>query len=271
MLWLLACTADPKSTQTPATDSSDSSGNTVLFERPAPQWTAEEVESRLISALAGGVPDPVTLIDSYFALIETATTPDCPTFYGNNMEALPGCRANDWYWGGVAVLVLEEQQSSMVADFYATRVNEGTGETLTYTGGGMTGIIHQANEEMRGGMVVTGTWGYPESTGWLQSGISVNITVIIGPDDASPNTLNGALGIGDSYMSFLGMELDPGACAPAGTLQLRDPSGYWYDLAFDASCGGCVEVFWGEESLGQSCQGLSEGLMHIIPDVFEEL
>jgi len=50
-----------------------------------------------------------------------------------------------------------------------------------------------------------------------------------------------------------GLRATSTACdgAPTGTLELRDPSGYWYRL--EASCG-CGPVSWADGSvLGEAC------------------
>ncbi|HNC97997.1 MAG TPA: hypothetical protein PKW90_17840, partial [Myxococcota bacterium] len=53
--------------------------------------------------------------------------------------------------------------------------------------------------------------------------------------------------------------------APQGSMSLRDPSGYWYQIDFDPGCSGCGTLLWGEEELGQVCPDLAGALERLAP------
>ena len=261
MVWtllLVACTAPP-SEEDPVAESAEDSGDAEVILRPDPAWNAEEVEGQLAKILGWGLPWPSTVLNSMPTLM-AGSDGNCPQMNGANMESLMGCTSQaGWYYQGVSIYSEQGSGWVLMGDFYGV---DPQGNRAV--GGGMVGY----QQQQQGNATVdvaffTGTWGYAPVGGWLGQTPSASLWIEQAEEGGQRQArIFGGYGIAGMYASFDHVTLRGDVCdgVAQGSMSLRDPSGYWYQLIFDSECSGCASLMWGEEDLGQVCPDLAGAL-----------
>jgi hypothetical protein len=266
MVWMLlsaACTAPPSEEDSVLPPAEESGGAEVIL-RPDPAWTAEEVDAQLSTLLTWGLPWPTTVLDAMPTLM-AGSDGTCPQMNGANMESLMGCTSQaGWYYQGVSIYSEQPSGWVLMGDFYGVDLQGNRA-----VGGGMIGL----QQQQQGNAAVqvaffTGTWGYPPVQGWLGQTPSASLWIEQAEEGGQRQArIFGGYGIDGIYASFDQVTLSSERCggAPQGSMSLRDPSGYWYQINFDPGCSGCGTLLWGEEELGQVCPDLAGALERLAP------
>lgn len=234
-------------------------------------WTMAEAEAALLDGMGRGLPDPATVNDWFFGLIQREETmsPECYTITGDEDEGWVSewqgeCTSEDGYaflggWLYRDEADFSETSSSrdmrLLASFHVVdpegQVTTGGGEMTMTT---MTALpdAYSINVDMGG------IYEAPDQTGWLGDGVGTGFSL-----DASrgPEGLLGTLDGGLTHDDELTLYFDEiswsAACGevPMGTIRIRDPSSLWYYYDFGETCDGCASVTLQGEALGQSCIG----------------
>lgn len=255
--------SDPSSAEAAEAPSQPTDDGPAVLGVPEPTWSAAELTELLTEAFAGGLPEPFGPRDLYVAMFEHADG-DCPT------SPLPyhlpgdyeGCTTADgtYFFGhgeyqeGVQADALDSFY--LLGDFYILDPEgqrfDGAGEVL-YS-------VEEAEGEADAlfALFLSGTWGYGGSAGWMAEPTSVSLTVYgVQAGDRALGSLEGSADLAGRHLFFEDLSFDPGLCEDApirGSLQVRDPSGYWYDLDFSEACTGCAPLTWVDgSSLGEVC------------------
>ena len=88
--------------------------------------------------------------------------------------------------------------------------------------------------------VLQGTWSMPgHPHPWMDQGISAMLDMSMEPGVSV--RLHGGLSIGGNSLYLKNVVWDAEGCweTPTGTVQIRDPGGFWYTLLLDEDCSGC--------------------------------
>ncbi len=258
MLFFAACATPPPDADSPVPPVTES-GGAELFQRPEPAWSAAEVDQELAALLAWGLPWPATVLQAMPTLMG-GSDGSCPQMNGANMETLIGCTSQTgWYYQGVSIYSEQPSGWVLMGDFYGV---DPQGNRAV--GGGMIGL----QQQQQGNAAVqvaffTGTWGYPPVEGWLGQTPSASLWIEAAEEGGQRQArIFGGYGIDGIYASFDQVTLSSDRCggAPQGSMSLRDPSGYWYQIVFDPACSGCATLLWGEEEMGEVCPDLAGAL-----------
>ncbi len=248
---LLACAgsegADPAggASDSGAADSGDPGAAEFVW--PAPTWDAAGVAAAFDGVTGTGMPDALTLRAQFTAMFERGDA-QCPVTQGYNLTSFTGCMAQSgYYFAGYSVYQDNGPQGFLLAsDAY---IIDPSGEQLSAAG--------QTVYQVQGGSVVMamdGMWGYPPAGGWFGRMPGFNISYRI---DAASTVISGGLTMGDgtpggSRSVYFEDLTWAGGCA-TGTIQVRDPQGLWYVLAFGEDCSNCAEVLWDGAEIGRAC------------------
>lgn len=258
MLFFAACATPPPDAESPVPPVTES-GGAELFQRPEPAWSAAEVDQELAALLAWGLPWPAAVLQAMPTLMG-GSDGSCPQMNGANMETLIGCTSQTgWYYQGVSIYSEQPSGWVLMGDFYGV---DPQGNRAV--GGGMIGL----QQQQQGNAAVqvaffTGTWGYPPVEGWLGQTPSASLWIEAAEEGGQRQArIFGGYGIDGIYASFDQVTLSSDRCggAPQGSMSLRDPSGYWYQIVFDPACSGCATLLWGEEEMGEVCPDLAGAL-----------
>ena len=258
MLFFAACATPPPDAESPVPPVTES-GGAELFQRPEPAWSAAEVDQELAALLAWGLPWPAAVLQAMPTLMG-GSDGSCPQMNGANMETLIGCTSQTgWYYQGVSIYSEQPSGWVLMGDFYGV---DPQGNRVV--GGGMIGL----QQQQQGNAAVqvaffTGTWGYPPVEGWLGQTPSASLWIEAAEEGGQRQArIFGGYGIDGIYASFDQVTLSSDRCggAPQGSMSLRDPSGYWYQIVFDPACSGCATLLWGEEEMGEVCPDLAGAL-----------
>jgi hypothetical protein len=206
------------------------------------------VGDRITAAFAGGFPDPLS-VDVLYTSLFVYGDGQCPGPMGYSVSTpFQGCQSTTgWEFAGYVEYTSVEEPRSLLLQSDVT-ITSPEGER--YVGAGK---IDYASDGDTWTSQLTGTWGMPGAEGWLDlvTGVAIWSTW----DGATLTAFGGYQGAEDEvYLE----DVVWGGGALAGTLSLRDPSGYWYDLVLGD--GGCGEVSFEGEALGEGCVNLDATL-----------
>lgn len=277
LLLLVACSGAPDDAPTvaqpPDTESSDPTqpvdDGPVDVDIPSPSWDADEVAVQLAAAFASGMPDPFSPRDTYVDFF-THADEDCPN--SEQPYHLPGdyeaCTTADgtvfFGHGEYQVDIDAEATDSfyLLGDFYMLDQDDarfdGAGEVL-YT----NVPLETGDADLIFDLFMSGTWGYEAATDWMSEPTSLVLwSYGIWARGAAIGTFDGTLTIGEHALFLQDLSFDTGTCSDGtpvrGSMALRDPSGYWYDLSFPGSCDPCATVTWADGTeLGEACVDFS--------------
>ncbi len=268
LLW--ACTSDvPASEEDPVVSEGP--------RHPDAVWTAEEVGGALEAAVAGGLPDPVVIAQTFQELLSQGDD-HCPggDFRRGGLEVFnpEGCLADSGYRyegaaGGSGIICSDSQEDS--DEFVDRCVAALRGDAHITDPDGLSFLVggyvsyEMLGDPVGGGEIsvdLYGTWGYPAALEpWLAGDLSMALQAQArwGYDLVDQVTLNGGFSTDTAAVDMRSLSFD-GDCgeAPTGRVGIRGAEGYWYDLDYDpVSCDHCGEVtFDSRESLGRACADL---------------
>jgi len=206
---------------------------------------------------ASGIPEPLLARAAYLSIFEHRDA-ECPGGQGTNLPGrFEGCTADSgWLFAGLAEYT-GPREPEVIEDFHLLAdFNVRDADGNWFIGGGeLELVIDRSSDTVSWTGSVSGTWSWPAWTGWMRpTGAGGVTTVTIERTDAAWTAqVDGSMTDGTHAVYVSGLRATSTACdgAPTGTLELRDPSGYWYRL--EASCG-CGPVSWADGSvLGEAC------------------
>jgi hypothetical protein len=233
-----------------------------------PSWTAEELESILITAFETGIPDVLTLREHYRDFMLQAEE-DCPLYEDSEHENWVGVWASEC----TTTSGIEFFGTALYQEYHSDKPGEGEEMRLdlgmvasyeltdtdgsTFVGGG--GFILTRGPIEYGiswSAQIGGSYRYPAAGGWLGEGIEAGLFLDgVHGEARSLLTIDGGVGWSGVDIHFHEVLFDSYSCElyPEGTISVRDALGYWYDMSFD--CGACAELVWRDQSLGEVCPG----------------
>lgn len=239
--FLLACTSE--SAPDAPVGTYDHEAATAIA-RPDPSMDAPALQTTLDDFLALGLPDPVSLKDVFFGLLVGGDS-NCPTGAGASITSFSGCTSSKgWTYTGSSVYDEDQGGFRLSADIY---VSDPSGRT--FGGGGQLGYLFR--QDGIGG-TLDGTWGYEDADGWMGKFPSFNYSVYY-RQSTGAGSINGGLSMEGVSVEFEELQLSKSCAAPVGTIHVRDPQGWWYELVLPTDCSGCGPLQWGEEELGTVC------------------
>lgn len=248
-LFLLGCAPEPESLDTVP------DGVEVV----EPAFSGDEVFAELDAVFAAGLPDVYQLLDGYFSLLAQGDA-DCPGIDAVGFSA--GCTASTGY-AYLGVSTYEEfTQTGKNGMVSANWMLSGdfeilTPDGLTFDSGGLiSGMTFQDSGVWASTTNIGGTWGYDALEGAMGEGMSAALMMTAGHDQVDLINLEGTITIGGRSVGFTPLSVDMTHCdgLQISTLQVRDPSGYWYTVTFDDPCSGCgTATFYDGQVVGQGC------------------
>lgn len=252
----------------------------VMVDTPEPAWQAEELELALNAALQGGLPDPYLPRQAYEAMFADHADGSCPGGEGMNLPGdYEGCTAEDGsFFFGHGELALEAEPGALesfylLGDFYMIDPEgqrfDGAGEVLHAT--------YDDGEFLLFETLVTGTWSYGPAGSWMSSPSSMSLWVFGDHwGDKYHGTLHGSVELDGLPIFFDWVNFQSLSCpasAMEGGIQIRDPSGYWYQIHLDSSsyCNGCGTLYWADgTNLGEVCPDFGDSLEVLMSSTLDE-
>ncbi len=243
---------------------------------PQVQWTADEAMAHLDDALALGFPDTIPVVDEYVRHLSQREA-TCPSMENPDQVGENGAWQTD-YCQTTAGFVY--QGFAM----YEAHCNDGSkNDKEPGVGIRVHGMVAQftlhdpdGHAFIGGGNLAQECRWYPDGTGrcidqlggsytatgadpLLAGGIEASLDVEHSwGDDGSVTHLQGGVGYPVLDLSFQDVVMDWQACdgRPTGSVRLRDPSGWWYELHLDDDCSGCGGLWLADQDLGHYCPDL---------------
>lgn len=266
LIALFACTsgpadsADSAATVDSAADSAaDSADGAGALSAPPPEFSPEQAVD-VINGLAVLLPDQQTLLADWRGLFE-GVSGLCPVISGQYSTSSPfsGCHADDGReWAGYAVYggdLAVNGEITLEADASVTNT---AGDT--FLAAGNVAVALEADGTWSS--VVVGTWGgdhHPDWTSWRPS------VSLWAEGDATSLTGYGGVSLFNDALYVADARWDATSCPGAtGTVSVRDPNGWWFELVLDEDCSGCGELTWDGEGLGRVCVELGARLGEIV-------
>lgn len=252
----------------------------------APTWTAAEALDRLSGALASGMVQSPTVMETYEEFIAHREG-TCPSMGDPGLEGPSGAwqsddctTSEDWRFQGLAIYNefcsdgsdpdskdpgVGRYEGGMLSHFVMTdpQGNE-------FQGGGILSHSCRWHEDGSGECLddVGGVYLYQGAASWLGSLTEASLFVnhAWGGAKGRRTSLDGGVGYPDLALSFEGVVLDWEGCGgqATGRLGVRDPSGYWHELVFDEDCSGCGDMTWRNLDEGRQCVDLAAVLTPVI-------
>ena len=245
----------------------DTGRSTVVIEPPPPSLDSAEVSAAILEALAGGIPEPLSARRTYIDALDHRDA-FCPG--GGDLSIIgewAGCTAaSGWQFAGYTEYSGSSSPEAiedfhLLADF---RFHDPAGHR--FVGGGELDFSLSIDDGDRSwSSEVSGTFSYAGATGWMTpDGASATLSTT-GSWTGSTWSVNlqGAVTNGVQAVHMDGLTAHSETCAAqaSGTISLRDPSGYWYDLSLTCGCG---EVQYASaEVIGETCVDLSGPLANL--------
>ncbi len=254
----------------PETGDPDSGG--VALVPLEPEWDAAAVQSAVLSSLAFGLPEPITMRDWLFDLLHIwegdwaeVSCPSTVPIVGDgevHTSSLVGCSSDTYTLNGGWIYDEEILPDGDVLSgsglFTVTGAYTGG---LTFRLGGSIFLRYWTTETSQHSVFkIGGTFEDPTHSGWLGRGVSSGLE-FEGEVDAGGlvNTrLVGSLGVaGEDFLYFEGVTMDQDICGglPIGTVLVRDPSTLWLEMEFLDTCDPCATLMNGDEAMGEVCVG----------------
>ena len=222
---------------------------------PPPTWTAEEVQSRLQSTLADGLPDAPQVLVGFQQMFTDGADPwdgsgssGCPNTGNYTMtQSFAGCVSQKGYiFAGISTFSPSTDGSAgffLLGDCY---ISDPEGNTF-YCGGEIEYTEdHSANIFAAR---LTGTWGSVTAESWLSNVPSLALWEHY---SAGELTLDGGYGPQENDLYFEHTSSSD-SCANAGALWLRDPGGSWYVLDYGEDCDDCGDLSYAGTAFGTAC------------------
>ena len=255
----------------PAPEALDASSD--VFGEVVPSFSGDEVFAELDAVFAAGLPDVYQLLDGYFDLLSRGDS-ECPGVGAVGFSA--GCTASTGYeYHGVSTYEegtyagkdgMVSSNWMLSGDFEIL-----TPDGLTFDSGGLIGgMLFEDASAWSSTTNMGGTWGYDALEGAMGEGMSAALMMTAGHDQIDLLNLEGTITIGGHSVGFGPLSVDMTHCdgLQISTLQVRDPSGYWYTLTFDDPCSGCgTATFYDGQVVGQGCLDMPTRLQAL----FEQL
>lgn len=216
----------------------------LVVARPDPSWDAAAAQDALNQVFSLGLPDPRSIRDLFMTQLNGRDSV-CPSGSGASTTSVSGCTSSfDWTYTGTSTYQDAGSSGfSLAADIYIQDPNGNM-----FEGGGQ--VFYMAKEQGIGGGL-DGTWGYSAAEGWMAQNPSFSLSLYIDPNGML--ILQGGLGMAGQAIDFNDFGLRSGCAGPIGSLSLRDPNGWWYNVDFGDTCSGCGPLSWGETNLGEVC------------------
>ena len=271
-VFVLACTSETVDSSPPEIEPVDTA---PVWERPDPDWTAEQVAEQLSVGLADGVPSPHPLQKVYADLMAQGdeVCPGHPEQLSNARQGIGGCTAESGvYYEGIssygmgseAVAATQGDGNYSETSWFLSGdflIVDADGERFVY-GGQSKYVVLQTQTESRWNIEVAGTFRYEPSDAWIAD-IASNRVYVSGvlPSDGPPETkIKGGIsnGLVDVYLEDLLFGADGCAGPPvSGVISIRGESGGWYRLELESDCTGCGAVVFDDRvDLGEVCVDL---------------
>ncbi len=227
---------------------------------PPASYTLEEYQNQIQDTLTFGVPNAEEARLAYLSWMQNGDN-NCPGSDYLLQGIIEPCTSNSGhvfsglvsFMGSTNTLSFPDSYE-VGADCYILSPNEerfiGAGE-LTYdsTGDGSNGAIEST---------IKGTWQSPIHEEWLtrDNSIWMSSSLTWEGDDWSIS-LNGAYHLDDTSLRFQNLFGGSDCTAGMGSIELRDPTGYWLKIALDSACDGCGQATYQGEEQGEICLDLS--------------
>lgn len=237
MLFWLACA--------PAPDTAPPMDSAAVSQVPLPQLDAERTADQAMAAVGAftSLPDPNDVREIYQALYDEGAHGDCPgtdyDFNGPNVSE--GCTTpQGWVFAGAADFRVDPGHWALQCD---CRIQAPDGRVFQGAG-----TVDWREDASRVHAEVRGSWSADPAPDWLQGRNSSLLSVL--DQDRMVWIQGGTTVHGES----LDVDLRLGNC-PSGTLELRDPSGGWFELELQ-ECSGCGTLWFGDRNMGWQCPDL---------------
>ncbi|MDG1480666.1 MAG: hypothetical protein P8R54_13810 [Myxococcota bacterium] len=230
----------------------------------------------LQSVLAVGIPEPMGLADSYAAVLEGSSDTTCPFVSPPTEPGAVGgvwagsCAASTgWSFSGESLYVMTTTSDDTVRQVHlemASSFEMMSSDGAIFQGGGEVAFSHLSmGSTVSYAGQIGGLYSYSDASSWLSS-VSGTALLYDGSRDelGARLSLNGGVGSGDQIIDFIGLSLDTADCdgAPSGTIGVRDPTGFWYELALD--CSSCGTLSWLGTPLSEQCVDLAAPLEDLL-------
>ena len=263
---LIGCTS-PGTNEAEAAPEPGLSGGERPFEDTGlpegPTWSLDEVAARLAEVLSQPAPTSGSMALSYEELMGHRSL-TCPQAETASLDiwvvwasaGSPCTTEEGWTWYGIANGAggcssadgMEDVQVGALVSFEAT---DPQGEVFE-----AGGTFHQAcrfserEGECEGAL--TGAFHYPAATGWLADGVESALYVgDTWEGDRHELLYDGGVTRGGLSLAFHELRVTPEHVE--GRIALRDPTDYWYEMMLTADSGGCGQMSWRGEVLGEVC------------------
>ena len=237
---------------------------------PEAVWSVKDMREKLNHTLMGGFPDAISLRNIYADLLQNRDS-SCPNFINSSSwtgtwEA--NCQTSSGSsYSGTGTLVeffgTELPYDMSLHASFELKAHDGA----AWAGGGLSSFVHSLHNgeetwihDIGGSHQYQPTDTLPSEKRWMeQFAASVKTEMNIRNGEHSLLVTGGLQlldGLEDSSFTTLHFDhLDwrPEYCqSPEGSLKVRDPSGYWYDIQLKCQ-KRCGTIVWFSEEVGRYC------------------
>lgn len=257
LLLLLACAGEPA-------DTGDSDRMHYDYDGGTSSWSLDDLEAAIGAFTEQGTPGPYALGQHMLDAMERGDE-TCPG-EGLSFELLQPCTSRSGFTFFGIGWTLEEERDE--ATGLVTAYRHGADlefldpDGKRYFGAGEVEAAVEVFED--GSLTFThegsGSWQDELDTGWLGSGISLAYTMEGEQDPGGQRTMrwSGGLGIGAHTVAFDDFGWTDTCGGPLGTLQVRDPDGYWLSWTPESDCAPCGTASADGQDLGELCLDLED-------------
>ena len=237
-----------------------------------PIWNKEVLVTKLDENLALGIPSALMLRNMY---VEALSHRDesCPSLLAENSIIGTwegGCSSSSHYYYGTGIFVEIENSAPEIPYEMALQTSFEISDTQGnqfISGGIATRFEMDRGSEYIIEESIGGTYLHEAQNGWAGFGVTSSLqTERAIESNGSRGYIDGGVGYPELSIQFSMLQYDTSECSsPFGSLSIRDPSGYWFEVMFE-DCSGCGTLWWNDINMGEFCTG--DILMREIDNLF---
>ena len=256
----MAC--EPKTITVGDVSNNGTGGNSTEEKDYQSDFSPQQVETAVKTALESGLPTAVRLRDLYESFLQNRE-PGCPDMEVQNSETWQGVWFDDcatssgyYYWG---TAIFFETEEDGLWDFNAVLSFELWDPAgYRFVGGGE----FESSWDDQGDTIswfsrTGGTFQYAPYGGFFshqgETSLFLDAQII---DSQFSGQLDGGVAFDSIYFYFDAVTLSPDTCGglPQGEVLIRDGSDLWFSLAL-TDCSGCGDLMWQQQKQGEICLG----------------
>jgi hypothetical protein len=226
---------------------------------PLPSYDLMEYQEQIQSTLELGIPNSEDARSAYLNWMQHGDN-DCPGSDYLLQGVIEPCTSTSGYifsglvsFSGTTNTLYFPDSYEVGADCYILSPN---GERFVGAGD----FSYLSSGEISKGTIestIRGTWESEDQDDWLAKDNSIWITNNISWEQEEWSSLiNGAYHLDETSIRFQNVSVGSNCTGGIGSVEIRDPNGYWLKIELDPSCRGCGLAHYQGQAQGEVCLDL---------------